>query len=95
MERHFIGAASLDLLERNGGVELRGRFHGVESRVPFTPPELAGRMHLRAEAGTFQPPFPSRTGWCGLCRRLENRCGGAGCWGVFSPGTDSARPNKR
>jgi hypothetical protein len=95
VSRHFIGTSTLDVWERAGLTYLRGRFHGVTSHVPLITSEFAGRMHLRAESGTFAPPFPSRTGWCGLCRRLENSCAAGECRGKFHPGSTDARINIR
>ena len=92
---HFLGTASTDVLSHDDVVVVRGRFHGVRSRVPVVTPALAGHMHLRAEAGTFTVPFPARTGWCGLCRRLENQCTPSGCLGEFFPGSPQARPSRK
>ena len=71
---HFVGTASFDVYTLKGAkddVVLRGRFHGVENRVPLVPLPLATRRHLRAEAGNFLFPWPKGTGWIGLYLRLE------------------------
>jgi hypothetical protein len=70
LRRHLVGTASMDVLELQdgNGLEIRGRYHGVEDRIPMLPGPLAIPIHLRAEAGSS---FPRGTGWCGLRARLD------------------------
>ena len=76
LSRHFNGAATFDIWKSGPGqIRLRGRFHGVEAHVPFTPPQVACRMHLRAEAGRMPFPFRTNGGWRGLVRELRDRAG--------------------
>jgi hypothetical protein len=73
--RHFAGPSSMDVYpgKRSGDVIIRGRFHGVDYRVPLVPARVAEILHLDAEAGTMPTPFPKGTGWVGLLHRLEAR----------------------
>jgi hypothetical protein len=72
---HFTGPSSMDvyLADRPDAMIIRGRFHGVEYKVPLIPDSLAEGLHLEAESGTMPSPFPRGTGWVGLLRRLEAR----------------------
>jgi hypothetical protein len=72
---HFEGPSSMDVYAhpRGDGIIVRGRFHGVEYKMPAVPDKLAERLHLGAESGTMPLPFPKGTGWVGLRRMLETR----------------------
>ncbi len=76
VSHHFLGSATFDVYDKPQGgglIVVRGRFHGVESRIPipFASTLMATKIHLRAESGTLSFPFPRGTGWVGLYRRLE------------------------
>jgi hypothetical protein len=70
---HFVGPSSMDvyLNEREDGMIIRGRFHGVDYTMPAIPNLIAEGLHLGAEAGTMPVPFPKGTGWVGLLHKLE------------------------
>ncbi|MEQ1948040.1 MAG: hypothetical protein ABL995_12675 [Bryobacteraceae bacterium] len=77
LSEHFIGPSSIDVYPdpEGDGMILRGRFHGVEYKVPAVPNSVAEGLHLDAESGTMPIPFPKGSGWIGLLRKLEARAG--------------------
>jgi len=69
----FDGPGRYELEEVADGVVLRSVFEGVRRRgfLKLLPVASVLDIHLRAEAGTLQFPFPKGTGFVGLERRLD------------------------